>query len=248
MASNLDKSLDEIISQSNVKRPRSRNKARLSGQQAGVRKSVPKPGRGQSQPAKASLPPVRLEANDKVIISNLPTDVKEDSIKEYFSTAVGPIKKCSITYNAKGQSTGTATIIFHRPGDASATLNQFNGVAVDGKKIMHVELVVDPNKRTLADRIQPPASKSVVAPTKAARTKAKAAVASAKGNKNTAANTNARGPRKNGGKARRPKKTVEQLDAEMADYFVGGANTSGTAPTPAAVAPAAAVPIGDIPM
>lgn len=101
--------------------------------------------------------------------------------------------------------------------------------------------MVDPNRKTLADRIRARPEAAVEVATNKRGKKAKA---------QTAAASTRVAPNKTRGKARakrerRPKKTVEQLDAEMADYFVqaGGATAAAA---PAAAAPA--VDMGDIPM
>ncbi|KAK9372774.1 uncharacterized protein V1513DRAFT_451174 [Lipomyces chichibuensis] len=252
MSANLDKSLDEIISQNPSNRRRSRGGLRGARGAAGggIRKSTSKgtTTRAATQKAApASSTAMNIENNDKIIISNLPLDVQESAIKDYFNLEIGPVRRCILNYNAKGQSTGVVTMVFQKAGDAARAWKRFNGTPIDGgKKIMHVELVVDPNKKTLADRIQPrsqpnaPVTKATASRTGKA-TRGRGGVVARGG----------RGGR--GGRAvqaRRPKKTTEQLDAEMADYFVQGGNTSQapqSAPV-AAAASAAPVDMGDIPM
>ncbi|KAK9465716.1 hypothetical protein V1512DRAFT_265228 [Lipomyces arxii] len=220
MATNLDKSLDEIISTTPSTRRRSRGALRgargVSG--GGVRKSAPKARQARATPrvaaaAVASVVPSQLDVNDKIIISNLPLDVEENAIKDYFAVEIGPVRKCTLNYNAKGQSTGVVTMVFQKAGDAQRAWKRFNGTPIDGgKKVMHVELVVDPNKRSLASRIQP---RTIAAP---------APAQSNRGRKPTKTRgaTAPRGGRDaaRGGAPKRTKKTVEDLDAEMADYFV----------------------------
>ncbi|KAK9473450.1 uncharacterized protein V1510DRAFT_402467 [Dipodascopsis tothii] len=243
MSANLDKSLDEIISQN----PRqARGGARRGGRRGGavvaggaIRKTGTNPARPQTKAAvKAPSAPTgpKLDEQNKIIISNLPFDVQENAIKEYFSLEIGPVKKCTLNYNAKGQSTGVVNMIFAKPGDAARACKRFNGTPIDGgKKVMQVEMVFDPNRKSFADRLQ-------------ARPEPKQGAAKGRA---VPARKGVQTPAKRGGKTatarqRRPKKTVEELDAEMADYFVQG----GQAPAPAAAAPApvAAAPVGDIPL
>ncbi|KAK9369355.1 hypothetical protein V1509DRAFT_620534 [Lipomyces kononenkoae] len=245
MSANLDKSLDEIISQNPSGRRRSRGGLRGARGAAGggIRKSASKGNAARATQKAATAPSssMNIENNDKIIISNLPLDVQESAIKDYFNLEIGPVRRCTLNYNAKGQSTGVVTMVFQKTGDAARAWKRFNGTPIDGgKKIMHVELVVDPNKKTLADRIQPRSQ-----PTTAATTKTTAS----RTRKATRGRAVARGGR--GGRGtRRPKKTTEQLDAEMADYFVQGGNTSqaGQSAPVASAATAAPVDMGDIPL
>ncbi|KAK9354304.1 hypothetical protein V1523DRAFT_408479 [Lipomyces doorenjongii] len=252
MSGNLDKSLDEIISQNPSNRRRSRGGLRGARGAAGggIRKSTSKgtTTRATTQKAApASSTPVNIENNDKIIISNLPLDVQESAIKDYFNLEIGPVRRCILNYNAKGQSTGVVTMVFQKTGDAARAWKRFNGTPIDGgKKIMHVELVVDPNKKTLADRMQPRSQPNAAA-TKAMPSRTRKATRG-RGGVVARAGRGGRGGR--GAQGRRPKKTTEQLDAEMADYFVQGGTTS-QAPQSAPVATAASaapVDMGDIPM
>ncbi|KAK9450312.1 uncharacterized protein V1518DRAFT_426214 [Limtongia smithiae] len=242
MATNLDKSLDEIIAQNPAgRRKGGRGGAPRAGRAnagGGIRKPTSRPAPQTRAVPRATQPAassgIKLDANDKIIISNLPLDVQESAIKDYFALEIGAIKKCTLNYNSKGQSTGVVTMVFQKAGDAQRAWKRFNGTPIDnGKKIMHVELVVDPNRKTLADRI-------MVKPETGSQPAARK-VTAARGR-----GTATRGGR--GGKsgsARRPKKTVEQLDAEMTDYFV----QAGTSKPTAAAAPVATtIDAGDIPM
>ncbi|KAK9317695.1 hypothetical protein V1524DRAFT_422306 [Lipomyces starkeyi] len=252
MSANLDKSLDEIISQNPSNRRRSRGGLRGARGAAGggIRKSTSKgtTTRATTQKAApASSTPVNIENNDKIIISNLPLDVQESAIKDYFNLEIGPVRRCILNYNAKGQSTGVVTMVFQKTGDAARAWKRFNGTPIDGgKKIMHVELVVDPNKKTLADRIQPRSQPNASA-TKATPSRTRKAT---RGRGGVVARGGRGGRGGRGAQARRPKKTTEQLDAEMADYFVQGGNTSQAAQSApvATAASAAPVDMGDIPM
>ncbi|VVT45567.1 uncharacterized protein SAPINGB_P000794 [Magnusiomyces paraingens] len=234
MSSNLDKSLDEIISS----KPKSRGtKRRSSGR--GVSKpssssSASTASKKKSNQQKASALPASTpkgpktnildeasKLSDRIIISNLPTDVTESAVRDYFSHEVGPITSCSISYNARGQSTGIVTITFKRPGDAHKASVRFNGTAIDnGAKRMKVELVMDPSKKPLSTRLNPLSTEAVhAAVSQAASNGGRKKKVPAARTKSTSSN----GSSKNGSSAkksnRRPKKTLEELDAEMEDYF-----------------------------
>jgi len=81
----------------------------------------------------------------KVIISNLPFDVEEDSVRvsrdanllllvaladggcfvqELMITTVGPIKVVELSYDSKGKSKGIATVIFKQKGSAQKAFEQ----------------------------------------------------------------------------------------------------------------------------
>ncbi|KIM27996.1 hypothetical protein M408DRAFT_37398, partial [Serendipita vermifera MAFF 305830] len=68
----------------------------------------------------------------KIIVSNLPTDVNDSQVKDLFATTVGPTKTCNLQYNAAGKSTGTATVVFSKTGDAQKAFDTYNNRLIDG--------------------------------------------------------------------------------------------------------------------
>lgn len=89
----------------------------------------------------------------KIIISNLPTDVAEGdvtvrlsyalrlrflntdssvSFKELFTSTVGAVRECQVSYGRDGRSKGSATVTFVRSGDATKAYNQYNNRLIDG--------------------------------------------------------------------------------------------------------------------
>ncbi|CDR99083.1 hypothetical protein, partial [Sporisorium scitamineum] len=160
-----------------------------------------------------SKPPVVIpgrsgNTGSKIILSNLPLDVTEAQVKELFATTIGPLRKVAMSYRANGQSTGVCTVEFQRADDAGRAYTQYNNRLIDGKKPLKVEVVVDP-------------SKVAAAPAAAAKDAKGAAAGGAKGKGGRgAAGASARGRGRARGAKReaRPKKTVEDLDAEMEDY------------------------------
>ncbi|KAI5206051.1 hypothetical protein E4T39_02655 [Aureobasidium subglaciale] len=169
---------------------------------------------------------------------------------DYFSKQVGPVKKVLLNYNKNGRSVGVVTIIFSQPQSAARAAKELNSVKVDGKPI-RVEVILGANSvpapsapKSLGDRIQAPKAKKDNNKPKSAAAGPKPAAAAAGG----ATKAAGRGARK--ARAGRPKpKTVEELDAEMSEYFdpnaaAPAANNNG-APAPA---PTAAPATGDATM
>ncbi|GAW15280.1 hypothetical protein EKO27_g9050 [Xylaria grammica] len=228
----LDQPLDEIIStQRRVVGTRRRTQRRSAGRPVatapvgGVQKTSRQPRNAATKQAPAKAAGGNGES--KVVVSNLPKDVNEAQIKEYFTTSVGPIKRVEVSYGPGGVSRGIATVTFHKPDGASKAFNVLNGILVDGRPIK-IEIVVSaakaaeiiPAPKTLTERITQPKAQ----PKSAANDKKKDA------GKTAAA---ARGRKRRPARSSRPaKKTAEELDSEMADYFNSGdqnENTNGVA-------------------
>ncbi|RDW63180.1 uncharacterized protein DSM5745_10291 [Aspergillus mulundensis] len=213
MSTKLDKSLDEILvnrrqprGRRNVRRGKATNAAVPVG---GVRKTT----KGAKPAAKAVHSGHPAPTESKIMVSGLPSDVNEASIKEYFNKSAGPVKKVMLTYNQNGTSRGIASIVFRDPGTGSKAANELNGLLVDGRP-MKIEVIVDASHaptvaapKPLGDRV--------------AQNKPQPKPATNAKNANTA--RGARGVKRGrGGKARtnRPKpKTAEELDADMVDYW-----------------------------
>ncbi|KAI9747130.1 MAG: hypothetical protein M1815_004570 [Lichina confinis] len=229
MSGKLDQSLDEILSSQrrSARQPRPRrlagsNKASAVSPVGGVKKHTAPP----KSVARVKIPtgPGGSSGDSKVIVSNLPGDVTETQIKDYFSKTIGPVRKCIITYGPNGVSRGVATILFGRPDAASRAANKLHGVMVDHKP-MKVEVVVDasrapppPPVKSLGDRIVPfkaqPKSAAIVKNT----------------TKDSVRGGRDRGRGRRDRTSNRPKpKTSDELDAEMADYFDGDSGANGVA-------------------
>ncbi|KAI0392543.1 RNA recognition domain-containing protein [Xylariaceae sp. FL0594] len=231
MSSKLDRPLDEIISSRAVGRRRTQR--RSAGRPAaaapvgGIQKTS-RPARN----AAAKQAPTKASGNSdsKVVVSNLPKDVNEAQIKEYFTTSVGPIKRVELSYGPNSVSRGIATVTFLKADGASKAFNQLNGILVDGRP-MKIEIVVSaakaaeimPAPKTLTERISQPKAQ----PKSAANDKKK------DGTKTVGSGVRGGRKRGRGGRSSRPtKKTAEELDSEMADYFEAGnqnENTNGAA-------------------
>ncbi|KAI5239297.1 hypothetical protein E4T47_06905 [Aureobasidium subglaciale] len=168
-------------------------------------------------------------------------------LQDYFSKQVGPVKKVLLNYNKNGRSVGVVTIIFSQPQSAARAAKELNSVKVDGKPIK-VEVILGASfvpapsaPKSLGDRIQAPKAKKD-------NNKPKSAAAAPKPAATAGGATKAAGRGARKARAGRPKpKTVEELDAEMSEYFdpnaaAPAANNNG------APAPTAAPATGDATM
>ena len=126
-------------------------------------------------------------------------------------------------YGPSGRSLGSATIIFSKHEQAVKATSALNGVKIDNRPI-RVEMTVSAAnvpavaaQPSLADRVtQPKKDKPKPA------TATKAAPATAGRGRGGRAEARGRGRGGRAGRERTKKKTVEELDAEMADYFPAG--------------------------
>lgn len=156
-------------------------------------------------------------------------------VQEYFQTAVTGVKKAELVYGPGGSSRGIANVVFHASDGASKAYQKLNGLLIDNRPIRvskkewcsvsgllltnsQVEVVVTgelvPAPPTLSQRVsQPKATPKSAATDKASGKGAKPA---------SGARGGAAGKRGRAGRpknARPTKKTADELDAEMADYF-----------------------------
>ncbi|KAK0518480.1 RNA-binding RNA annealing protein [Tilletia horrida] len=120
-----------------------------------------------------------------------------------------------MSFRANGQSTGNCTVEFQRAEDGNRAYTQYNNRLIDGKRQLKIEVVVDPAKATAA-------LARVVAPATTTRGATTARAGGAGGGASA------------GGAAKskrtvRPKKTAEDLDAEMEDYVKNADKPTATA-------------------
>ncbi|KAG0224306.1 hypothetical protein BGW42_005194 [Actinomortierella wolfii] len=216
MSSALDMSLEDIIKAQKANNPRrggarnARGGNRSSGPARNTRQSHANKPYQQSMQQYRAAPVAPLHTatirqsvpdGSKMQVSNLDYRVTAEDLKLVFSTRVGPLKKCTLNYDQNGKSTGTALVHFSRVGDATVAYQRFNGVPLDGKP-MKIEILSAPT-----------VAAPVAAPQPAARN-----------TNNAQQQRGGRGPsrRGRGGRGsgnREPKKTADQLDAEMNDYM-----------------------------
>ncbi|KAF4435970.1 hypothetical protein F53441_13356, partial [Fusarium austroafricanum] len=246
MSGKLDQALDDITqAQRRSQRRRTNPRRGAAGRPAaaapvgGIQKNT-KPARGAgAKPAPAKATPTNSDS--KIIVSNLPKDVSEQQIKEYFIQSVGPIKRVELSYGPNSQSRGIANVTFHKSDGASKAFQKLNGLLVDNRPIK-IEIVVGaaqadkviPTVKTLAERTTQ-SSQPKAQPKSAAADKHNAGAAKGGAAKGAAGNKKRRGRN-----SRPAKKTQEELDSEMADYFDAStapeASNNAAAPAPAPAA------------
>ncbi|KAL8691829.1 MAG: hypothetical protein Q9218_003026, partial [Villophora microphyllina] len=218
MSAKLDMALDDVVMTERSARRRGRGGRRVAnaGRKAtapvgGIQKNT-KAAKGVGKPAV----PAALSSGtgeSKIIVSNLPSDVTEKNVKEYFSDTIGPVRRVHLTYGPNGVMRGIVTIVFVKPDSAAKALQTLNGVQVD-KRPMKIEVVLDAAKavatapaKGLSDRITqgkgPKAAKAAKPTTNGAATRGD--------------RTRGRGRGRNAGRGK--PKTADELDAEMVDYF-----------------------------
>lgn len=56
-----------------------------------------------------------------------------DCVQDFFSKAVGHVKKVLLSYAPNGRSRGEASVVFSRPDSAARAQKEFNNVGVDGR-------------------------------------------------------------------------------------------------------------------
>ncbi|KAH9865476.1 hypothetical protein J1614_009060 [Plenodomus biglobosus] len=231
MSNKMELSLDEILKTSKTTTNRRGRAGRKSNSGRPVPVAAPVGGVAkntrQNKQAKAAptAPAASFGGETKIMVSNLPLDVEQGQLQDYFTgVGVGRPKKVLLQYGPNGRSLGSATIIFNKHEQAAKATAALDGVKIDGR-LIRVEMLVSADKLpaatskpSLADRVtQPKKDKPKPA------TAAKAAPAATRGR----GEARGRGKGRGGREARPKKKTVEELDAEMADYFPSGeANTT----------------------
>jgi len=218
MSTKLDQPLDSLLAarrkNARARRvPRKNTGAKPTAPPVGgVKKATKVAKKGEKSTAPAAFP----KGESKVIISNLPPDVNDGQIKEYFGSTIGPVKRVLLVYGPQGQSRGIANVTFSKGDSAAKAVQELNGVKVDGRP-MKVEVIVDaknappvPEAKKLSDRITQP--KNAAKPKPATDTKMKGVTEKKGGRKNSRVGRNRTG---------RVKKTAEELDTEMDGYFAG---------------------------
>ncbi|KAF2747313.1 hypothetical protein M011DRAFT_486596 [Sporormia fimetaria CBS 119925] len=214
----LDQSLDDILKTRRQSNRRGRG-TRRTGSGRPAASEAPVGGVQKTKPAKQAKavptgPAATGSGESKIMISNLPLDVEESQLKEYFVSAVniGKPKRVMIQYGPTGRSLGSAMVIFHKPDHAAKAVKALDNIRIDNRPIK-VEVLVSARDapaaaatQSLADRVSQPKKDK---PKPATATKAKDA--GGRGGR--------RGRGGRGGRTREKKKTVEELDAEMEDYF-----------------------------
>ncbi|KAK4047579.1 RNA-binding RNA annealing protein [Microbotryomycetes sp. JL221] len=224
----VDQSLDDIIS--------SKKQTRKPAQQN--RRPAGAPARGQpKQPAAAQTNDLSAAAasqgivppslggviGNQIILSGLPSDVTDQQIRELFTETVGPIFSVALVYDARGQFRNQAFVGFRRPADTTKAYQQYHGRIMDNKNKIRVEVVFNP------DVAKPPklAARLNAAPANAPVS----SVVAAAGGQARQARTGPKPATRGAKQPRKPRATLESLDAEMADYQAQAQANGGAAAT-----------------
>ncbi|PHH63271.1 hypothetical protein CDD81_6128 [Ophiocordyceps australis] len=220
MSGKLDRPLEDIVSAQRRSATHRRSQRRATGRPAttapvgGIQKANKATRGGALKAAPAKTSPNNGES--KIIVSNLPKDVLESQIKEYFVQSVGPIKRVDLVYGPNSVSRGIANVTFHKADGASKAFQKLNGLLVDNRPIK-IEIVVGASQ---ADKVIPTV-KSLAERTSQPKSQPKSAAGGKQHPVSSKGAGNETGNRKRRGRSARPaKKTTEELDSEMADYFV----------------------------
>ncbi|KAM3082467.1 RNA-binding RNA annealing protein [Clarireedia jacksonii] len=225
MSDKLDSSLDEILATRKVGLARNARKDLRRKAPAGGVKKTQKPTKGAVKAGPITSTPEQLAS--KILIENLPGDVNEQMVKEYFKGAKLGTKSVEISYGPTGVSRGRATVAFHRPADATTAMKALDGVSIDKGPILKVNLVVD--AKSIVSTLPSGAPKKLNDRISAPKSQPKSAAI----NNNKPGNARGKAqPKKKDGKrpgrpARPAKKTAEELDLEMADYWESGNGATG---------------------
>ncbi|KAI5465890.1 hypothetical protein BGZ63DRAFT_374806 [Mariannaea sp. PMI_226] len=211
----------------------------------------------------------------KLRVENIHYELTEDDLDELFRR-IGKVIRLQLRYDRAGRSEGTAYVTYELKEDAENAVRQFDGANANGQPI-RLTLLPSRNpfdtavmpSRPLAERISAPGDR---ARSQSPRRRIQDEDASLKGIDRYIPGQNSRSrspmPRRRGG-GRRPgtrreggrdqegkregrgsgrgKKTQEELDAEMEDYFGSGGGAAAAAPaaTEAPAATKAAAPVDD---
>ncbi|TIB98288.1 hypothetical protein E3Q18_02112 [Wallemia mellicola] len=135
---NIDQPLEDVIKakrqQQRSNRKQTQQRKRTAGPKQGGSKRLAqgaKPVAGRVVPKTKQGAPINEQTAKKIIVSNLPLDVNDQSLRELMTTTIGPVSECSISYDQKGNSKGFAQVRFKRPGDGNKAYNDFNGRLID---------------------------------------------------------------------------------------------------------------------
>lgn len=86
----------------------------------------------ETRPATKKIPRVITTTSNKVLVTNLDSEVTTEDVEEIFEQA-GAIKSVSIKTDASGRSMGTAEVVFSKRGTAADVVKDFDGAEVDGR-------------------------------------------------------------------------------------------------------------------
>ncbi|KAH9891408.1 RNA-binding domain-containing protein [Xylariomycetidae sp. FL2044] len=285
----MDRSLDEIVAESQVVQQRKRGsqprrggggrntRDRDSYPRDGVRKSTRDDSRNndpdqwvhdrfegshfrdrrQDSSRRRRSPDLFQESRGtKLKIENVHYELSEDDLHGLFSR-IGPVTKLQLIYDRAGRSEGIAYVTYETRNDANAAIREFDGANAKGQPIRLTIMSSAPRRnpfdnarmpgKPLAERITRPRSLSPggdvdrYVPGGGGGSRSRSPLPRRRGGRRAGARREGgqRAPQEPRGRDGRPKKTQEELDAEMDDYFGGKSGKADGAAAEAAVAPAA---------
>ncbi|KAJ2083545.1 hypothetical protein H4R24_000708 [Coemansia sp. RSA 988] len=253
MATNLDKSLDDIINSSRQEGRRggrsSNRNSPYSRRGGGVEKRDNKKGQQQQQlqlqqhmqqqqqammlSQLASAQQQHGRSGNKIIIGNLDYGVTEADLRALFGQ-IGQVVRATLNYDRNGRSKGTGEVIFRNASHASMAVDKYHNVELDNRK-MKIEVAYNPisNMPMAMPAVLP---QMFSQPAQSASSGGNAGRKSGGGNSNNNAQGGARGGRRRGGGRRggsgsnnddkRPAPTKEELDADLDSYMEGAEKAS----------------------
>ncbi|KAF3360528.1 Proteasome component C1 [Verticillium dahliae VDG1] len=156
--------------------------------------------------------------SSKLKVENLHYELTTEELEGLFNR-IGPVVRLNLRYDRAGRSEGVAYVTYEHPDDARQAIREFDGANANGQPI---RLSIVPNGRDSRTRGGRNPFDTAVMPGRPLADRISVP----------------RGPERTRGG--RPKKTAEELDDEMADYFGGGsAGSAETGPAEKTTAPAA---------
>ncbi|CAG8546558.1 5407_t:CDS:2 [Diversispora eburnea] len=211
MSAGLDMSLDEIIAKRKPRGPirngggptRSSGISKRSGGPVRNTRSSQTRNRPYTGTSTATSN-IATSPEGKILVSNLAYKVSEADLWELFQTMIGPVRQVNLNFDQSGRSKGTASVVFARKNDAVRSVEKLRNITLDGRELK-IEFVVTPNVGPIAQRIG--GINESRPPTRGTGPPRGGSVRGGRGGRGARRTDN------------RPKKTQEELDAEMSEYM-----------------------------
>ncbi|KAI5925238.1 hypothetical protein F4810DRAFT_70075 [Camillea tinctor] len=220
--------------------------------------------------------PYQESRGTKIKVENLHWDLSQEDLEGLFSK-IGPITKVELLYDRAGRSEGVAFVTYDRREHASEAVRDFDGANAKGQPIRLTIMASAPRRnpfdtahmpgRSLADRITRPRSLSpndrgidrYVPSGGGSRSRSPMPRRRGGGGGGGGGGGRRPGARREGGAQNerrggnvgrdgRPKKTQEELDAEMDDYFGPGGSTDAAVGTTETASAANGQAVDDVDM
>ncbi|KAJ2615686.1 hypothetical protein H4S08_001132 [Coemansia sp. RSA 1365] len=251
MATNLDKSLDDIINSSRQGGRRggrgSNRNSPYSRRSGGIEKRDNKKGQQQQQQQLqqqiqqqamllnqlASAQQQQGRSGNKILIGNLDYGVTEGDLRALFGQ-IGHVTRATLNHDRNGRSNGTGEVVFKDSSHAALAVKKYHNVELDNRK-MKIEVAYNPmpNMQMAMPAMLPQMFAQPMQAT-SAPSGGNAGRKSGGGNSNTNAHGNKGGRRRGGGRRggggnhseKRPAPTKEELDADLDTYMEGAEKSS----------------------